>query len=79
MAQVELFKKSGTYMSKEGKERNFTNFYVKCGDSYIPVQVSFFDDGEGHDPQYSGRRMVMSSYADVMPDKPKPAEESKKN
>lgn len=79
MAQVELFKKSGTYTSKEGKERSFTNFYVKCGDTLIPVQVCYFEDAEGHDPQYSGRRMVMSSYAETLPDKPKPAEEVKKN
>ena len=40
MAQVELFKKVGKYIDKrDGKEKPFTNFFVKCGSETIPVEV----------------------------------------
>ena len=78
MAQVELFKKTGTYTDKEGKEKTYTNFYVRCGDTNIPVQVSYFEGEDGRDPQYNARRAVMSAFAELLPDKPKTSEESKK-
>ena len=35
MAQVELFKKVGKYKDKNGEEKNYINFYAKCGDTYV--------------------------------------------
>ena len=46
MAQVELYKQTGTYVNKDGVEKNFTNFYVKCGDELVPVTVKFFENDE---------------------------------
>ena len=71
--QVQLFKKVGTYTDKkDGKEKRFTNFYVKCGDALIPVEVCYFpnDKFDGRDPQYSGRKDVLSAFAAMLPDKP---------
>lgn len=70
MAQVELFKKSGTY-EENGEEKRYTNFYVRCGDSLIPVKVAFFEDKDGRDPQYNARRAVMSAFAEQLPEKAK--------
>ncbi|MDE6201539.1 MAG: hypothetical protein K2M47_06670 [Clostridiales bacterium] len=71
--QVQLFKKVGKYTDKnDGKEKTFTNFYVKCGDSLIPVEVCYFpqDKFDGRDPNYNGRKQVMSAFAVTLPDKP---------
>lgn len=69
MAEVKLFKQHSSYTDKDGKERTATNFYVQCGDTRIPVEVKFFENKEtGRDPQYVGRKMVLSSYAeDITP------------
>lgn len=78
MAQVELFKKTGTYTNKDGEEKNYTNFYVRCGDMNVPVQVSYFEGEDGKDPQYNARKAVMSAFAEPLPDKPKSDENVKK-
>lgn len=78
MAQVELFKKAGTY-EENGEEKRYTNFYVRCGDSLIPVKIAYFENEEGRDPQYNARKAVMSAFSDVLPDKPKTEENAKKN
>lgn len=67
MAQVELFKQTGTYVNKDGVEKNFTNFYVKCGDELIPVTVKFFENDEGNDPRYAPRKAVMSAFSSMLP------------
>lgn len=69
MAKVNLFKKIGTYTDKDGKERKFTNFYVECGDQMIPVNITYFENEDGRDPAYSGRKMVLSSYAEELPER----------
>ncbi|MCD7728696.1 MAG: hypothetical protein LUI60_02125 [Clostridia bacterium] len=70
MSEVKLFKKKGTYVDKEGKEKAYTNFYVRCGDdTLVPVQVCYFEDKDGRDPQYSARRAVLSAFAETLPDK----------
>lgn len=70
MAQVGLFKKVGKYTDKQtGKEKPFTNFYLRCGDSLIPVQVVYYENEEGRDPQYSGRKEVLKAFAEKLPDK----------
>ncbi|MGN1078020.1 MAG: hypothetical protein ACI4ST_05850 [Candidatus Gallimonas sp.] len=71
MAQVGLFKRSGKYKDQNGEEKSFTNFYVRCGDALIPVQVCFFKNDEGKDPQYVGRKEVLKAFAEVLPDLPK--------
>ncbi len=71
--QVTLYKKNGTYIANDGKEKNYTNFYVKCGDSLIPVEVCFFPNDDGKDFAYAGRKAVLSAFAAILPDK-KPVE-----
>ena len=69
---VELFKKKGKYVDKNsGKEKEFTNFYVKCGDQLIPVEAVYFPNQkcEGRDPGYQGRKAVLEAFAVTLPEK----------
>lgn len=71
---VTLYKKPYTYKNKEGKEVNATRFYVKCGDRLIPIEPTYFNrkDEKGNavsDNDFSARKAVLSSYAEVLPDK----------
>ncbi len=66
--QVQLFKKLNDYVDKNGEEKTATNFYVKCGDSMIPIEVRYFQGLDGVDPNYRGRKMVMSSFAEELLD-----------
>lgn len=71
--QVQLFKKCGTYTdTKTGKEKRFTNFYLKCGDTLVPIEVCYFPKPEfdDRDPNYIGRKEVLSAFAAQLPDKP---------
>lgn len=78
MSQVVLFKKSGTYL-KDGEQKPYTNFYVRCGEALIPIQVSFFKNDEGRDPQYASRREIMKAFATTLPElSPKNAESESK-
>lgn len=71
MAQVSLFKKSGKYKDKDGNEKSFTNFYVRCGDALIPVEVCYFPNKEtNRDNQYSGRKEVLKAFAETLPELP---------
>lgn len=74
--QVELFKQKGTYEDKDGKDKRYVNFFVRCGDALIPIEVKFFpqEKFDGRDPNYSGRKDVMSAFAVELP--PKPTEQS---
>ncbi len=68
--QVELYKKTGTYQDKaSGKDKQFVNFYVKCGDVLVPVTVCYFENEEGRDFQYNGRKQVLAAFAEVLPEK----------
>lgn len=72
--QVQLLKKVGTYQDKEtGKDKQYVNFYLRCGDTLIPIQPCFFPDkdNDNRDYQYNGRKEVLKSFADILPDKPK--------
>ncbi|MCM1043264.1 MAG: hypothetical protein NC350_03530 [Corallococcus sp.] len=70
MPEVKLYKKNAKYLDKENKERTATNFYLKCGDSLIPIEVKFFASKEdGRDNQYASRKSVMSAFAEELPDK----------
>ena len=76
---VELFKRKGTYTDKRtGEEKPFTNFFVKCGDELVPVEVKFFENDEGRDPRYSARRAVMSAFAAVLPERENQSKDKKK-
>ena len=69
--KVDLFKKKGTYTDKEGKEKMFTNFYIKCGDMMIPVEPKYFPNPKcsDRDPQFAERKGAMEAFADILPDK----------
>ena len=68
---VELFKQISNYTDKEGKERTATKFFIKCGSELIPIEVTYFKNDEKGDPNYRGRKMVLSSYAVEIPRKEK--------
>ena len=76
MAEVKLFKRTGIYQDKDGNEKKFTNFYVQCGDQMIAVTPTYFENSDGKDPAYAGRKMVLSSYAEELPEKDKRVAES---
>ena len=75
--QVVLYKKSGTYFSKQdNKDKPFTRFYLRCGNSLIPVEPTYFNkkDEKGEDIRdlgYSARKSVLEAFADELPDKEK--------
>ena len=70
MAQVQLFKKVGKYTDKkDNKEKTSVRFYIKCGDSLVPVEVPYFGGDDGKDYQYNGRKAVLTAFADNLPDK----------
>lgn len=66
--QVQLFKKMSNYKDQKGEEKTATNFMIKCGDYYIPIEVKYFagKDGEG-DPNFRARKMTLSAFADTLP------------
>lgn len=69
--EVKVFKKEGTYTDKNGKEKQFTNFYLQANDKMIPIDVKYFpnDKFEGRDPGYQGRVAVLSLLAQPLPEK----------
>lgn len=77
MAEVKLFKRNGTYQDKDGKEKHYTNFYVQCGDQMISVTPTYFENEEGRDPSYLGRKMILSAFAETLPDKDESGEKPK--
>lgn len=66
--QVELLKKSSMYRNKDGEDKTAVNFYLRCGETLVPIQVRYFGNNEGRDPSYSGRKLVLSSFASVLPE-----------
>ena len=68
MAEVKLFKRISHY-EKDGETKIATNFFVQCGDTNIPIEIKYFEDKEtGRDNQYLGRKMVLASYAELLPE-----------
>ena len=70
--EVKLYKKIGTYVSKEdGKEKPYVNFYVNCGDQLIPVEPKYFPNAkcDNRDPQFQGRKAVLEAFAETLPEK----------
>ena len=68
---VKLFKQEGTYVNNEGKEKRFVNFFIECGDTRVPIEVSYFpqDKFGGRDPNYVWRREVLKTFAENLPAK----------
>lgn len=68
--QVQLFKKISLYMDNAGQQRTATNFYVQLNDQLIPIEVKYFP-GENNSPDqnFRGRKMIMSAFADVLPER----------
>lgn len=81
MAQVSLLKKNGSYM-KDGEEKKVTNFFVRCGDVLVPIEVKYFESKEtGKDDRYRERRVLLSAFAEELPelsDKGKKTDKSQK-
>lgn len=71
MAEVKLYKRTGTYLDqKDGTEKPFTNFFVACGDVFVPVEVKYFEDKEtGRDDRYRERKVLLSAFAEVLPER----------
>lgn len=68
--QVQLFKKISNYKDNSGQEKTATNFYVQCNDSFIPIEVKYFPgENNSPDPNFRGRKMIMSAFADVLPER----------
>ena len=65
--QVELFKRERVFTNASGEEKRVENFFVKCGDTLVPVVVKFFGTEDKHDYQYNGRKMILSSFATALP------------
>lgn len=72
--QVELFKKMSTYKNKDGEEKIATNFYIKCGNELVPIEVKYFGGKNGEsDSNYRGRKFFLSAIAEELPAKKKKA------
>ena len=69
MVEVKLYKKERTYTDKNGEEKRATNFYVRCGNELIPIEVSYFGKDDKSDKQYAPRRAILSAFAEDLPPK----------
>ena len=67
--QVDLLKKQVSYKDKEGTEKKATNFYLRCGDTLVPIEIKYFPDENNVDKAYGARKSVLSAFASVLPDK----------
>lgn len=66
--QVALFKKEGKYPDKAtGKDKLFTNLYVRAGNTLVPIEVKYFGSDKEPDKQYGPRRAVLQAFADDLP------------
>lgn len=75
---IQLFKKTSTYIDKEKVERKSVQFYLQCGDTLIPIEVTYFKDKTtGKDAQYGGRREVLKAFASEFPKREKTQEKTK--
>ncbi len=71
MAEVKFFKKTSSYVDKnDGKDKTAVNFYIKCGDVLVPVQVRYFEDKTtGEDSHYRERKVLLTAFAEELPNK----------
>ena len=67
---VNLIQENGTYKDKKtGEDKQFTNFFVICGNKRIAVEPKYFGTDEKPDKGYSGRKQVLQAFADPVPAK----------
>ena len=68
---VKLYKKEGSYTDKKtGETKKSIRFYLGCGNSLIPIEVTYFENTDtGRDSQYSGRKEVLKAFAQDLPPK----------
>ena len=66
---VKLQMRKVPYVDKDNEEKIAYNFFLLCGNVQIPIEVKFFENKEGRDPQYIPRKVVLESYAEVLPPK----------
>ena len=65
---VKLLKEKGMYKDKKtNEEKNYTNFYLECGDKRIAVEPKYFGTDDKPDKGYSGRKQVLEAFADTLP------------
>ncbi len=68
--EVPLLKRRGSYVDNRTNERKFyTNFYLQCGDDWIPVEVEFQPNEREVDVNYGSNKRVFSAYAEALPPK----------
>ena len=68
--QVELYKKIVPYVDNKGEERTATNFFAKCGDVLVPIEVKYFEDKEtGEDKNYRTRKTLLAAFAEELPER----------
>lgn len=68
MLEVKLYAKKGTYV-KDGEERPFTNYFLQCGETLVPIEVKNFSTKDKQDFQYSSRKGVLTAFAAPLPEK----------
>ena len=67
---IRLFKKDSTYTDRNtGEPRKATRFYLGFGNAVIPIEVSYFGKDDKPDTQYSGRKLLLTAFADELPEK----------
>ena len=70
MAEVKLYKKLATYTNKDGEEKQATNFFIACGDEFVPIDIKYFEDKEtGIDKNYRVRKTLLSAFAELLPER----------
>jgi hypothetical protein len=70
MKEAKLWKRLSKYVTTTGEERTGVNFYIECGDVFVPIEVKFFENKEtGRDDQYYVRKQLLAAFADVLPEK----------
>ena len=69
--EIKLFKRTGTY-EKDGKDKQFTDYYLGLNDLLIPIEVKYFPNDKfgGRDPGYQGRVAALNLVAELLPEVP---------
>ena len=70
--EIKLYQKNGTYTKKDtGEQKPYTNFYLKVGNTLIPINVPYFPNDAlgGRDPKYNGRVEIIKAVAEELPEK----------
>lgn len=64
--EVKIYKRRRNYAQSDGSVKSVEQFFIMCGDVLIPIKVAFFGTDDKRDYQYSGRKAVLSSFAEVL-------------